>query len=141
MSNEADGAIRGIAYHNAMAFIDLEVLRSDLSEKTVDNELKRLCSEGKINCEVYEKDSNMAKNIFNFFKSKLGHEMLCADYVYRERDFQINIDASYYKPDRDIQKGEKMILQGVIDCFFENKDGNIVLLRKSKNTTKLQWRS
>ena len=140
MSSEADGAIRGIAYHNAMAFIDLEVLRSDLSEKTVDNELKRLCNEGKINCEVYEKDSNMAKNIFNFFKSKLGHEMLCADYVYRERDFQINIDASYYKPDRDIQKGEKMILQGVIDCFFENKDGNIVLLDfktdNMKNKTK-----
>ncbi len=128
MSGEADGAIRGIAYHNAMAFIDLEVLRDNLSQKTVDDELIRLCNEGKINCEVYEKDSDMAKNIFNFFKSKLGRKMLGAKCVYRERDFQINIDASYYKPHKDIQKGEKMILQGVIDCFFEDKDGDIILV-------------
>ncbi len=138
--NEADGAIRGIAYHNAMAFIDLDVLRTDLSKKTVDNELKKLCDEGKINCEVYEKDTNMAENIFNFFNSKLGGEMLGAGNVYRERDFQMNIDASYYKPGRDIQKGEEMILQGVIDCFFEDKEGNIILLDfktdNMKNKTK-----
>ncbi len=128
ISNEIDGAIRGIAYHNAMAFINLEALKTDLSKKTVQNELKRLCDEGKINKDIYIKDTKMAENIYIFFKNRLGNEMLLANSVYREKDFQTSIDASYYKRHSKLEKGEKMILQGVIDCFFENKNGEIVLL-------------
>ena len=140
MSNETDAALRGIAYHNAMAYINLNRLREELELSTVEDELKRLCDEDKINRVIYEQDKEMAQRIYAFFVSELGSELLKNNNVHREKGFQTNIDASYYKKEAQIEKGEKMILQGVIDCFYENDAGEIILLDfktdNMKNKTK-----
>lgn len=47
--------------------------------------------------------------------------------INRERAFQINIPASEYDPSlSDASKDEKIILQGIIDCFFEEPDGFVL---------------
>lgn len=131
ISGFVDGAKRGVAYHNAISFVDLDALRKNLSIETVQKEMERLLSEGKINSRVYEADNQISKKIYNFFAyCPLGKAILNSDNknIFREKQFQIAIDAATYKRDKAVQKGEKMILQGVIDCFFVDEDSGEVIL-------------
>ena len=53
--------------------------------------------------------------------------MLNSDNINRERPFQINISALEYDPSlTGASRDEKVILQGIIDCFFEEGDGFIL---------------
>ena len=70
--------------------------------------------------------------IFNFFKSDLGKRMIEANKqgkVYREIPFFTEIPSTIldYNLDENIYKDEKVRLQGIIDCFFE-EDNEIVLV-------------
>lgn len=131
LDGEIDGAKRGTAYHNAISFISLDALRQNLSEEAVKNQLNTLVEEGKINRDIYEKDLQMSEKIYKFFaNSPLGKRMLEIDdsKIYREKNFQLAINAGYYKPDAKLQEGEEMILQGVIDCFYIDEEKNEVVL-------------
>ena len=47
--------------------------------------------------------------------------------IYRERPFQINISAREYDPSLSERCcDETVILQGIIDCFFEEADGFVL---------------
>lgn len=135
MREKRSGAEIGTAHHQVMAYIDLDTLRmigTDEYEEFVDSELERIAREGQIEssyCEDKKIRSAITKHISEFFKSPLGERMLGAERVYREQPFQIEIGADVYDPSLDGRYGdEKLILQGVIDCFFENENGEVVLL-------------
>lgn len=140
ISGYIDGALRGTAYHNGISFIDLDKLREDLSLECVQNELCRICDEGKINAKVFQEDKMMPQKIYNFFKDcHLGEAILKTDNknIYREKSFQIAIDASEYKGTKEGLTDEKMILQGVIDCFFiDESDSQIVLIDYKSDSMK-----
>lgn len=125
-----DGAKRGTAYHNALAFISLDKLRENCTMETVKSELERLVGEGKISAKIYESDETMAQRVFKFFTSPIGSRLLKIDNskIYRERNFQIEIPASYYKRGEAVEEGETMILQGVIDCFYVDEESNTAVL-------------
>lgn len=61
-----------------------------------------------------------------FLKSSLGIKMKNAKKLYREEPFVMAVDA------REAIEGlnceEKIYVQGIIDCFFENPDGSITLV-------------
>lgn len=132
MGGYIDGAKRGTAYHNAISFIDLSILRKDLSLESVESQIKTLVKEGKINQDVFENDKKLAEKIYAFFaKSHLGKEILANsdNNIYREKNFQIAISASTYKQGRSFLDDEEMILQGVIDCFYiDEQTGDVVLI-------------
>lgn len=132
MGGYIDGAKRGTAYHNAISFIDLDILRKDLSLETVESQIKALVEEGKINRDVFENDKKIAEKIYAFFaKSHLGGEILASsdNNIYREKNFQIAISASTYKQGTNVLADEQMILQGVIDCFYiDEGTGDVVLI-------------
>lgn len=66
------------------------------------------------------------KKILDFFKSHLGQRILNADKVYREIPFNIEISAGeVFDEYKDVD--EKILLQGVMDCYFIEND-NIILL-------------
>ena len=131
LDGEVDAAKRGTAYHNAISFVSLDALRKNLSEETIKNQLNALAQEGKINRDIFENDLEMPQKIYNFFaNSSLGKRMLQIDEskIYREKNFQLAINAGYYKPDAQLQEGEEMILQGVIDCFYIDEERDEVVL-------------
>ncbi|MDY3032107.1 MAG: helicase-exonuclease AddAB subunit AddA [Clostridia bacterium] len=125
LSDKKDSAKRGTAYHDSVAYIDLEKMRRNADAETVQSELERLAEEGRIDA-LYI-DEEMVEKILAFFNGELGRRMLSAKQVYRERNFQTLMNASEYEGDGG-GADEMMILQGVIDCFFVEDDGRAVLI-------------
>ncbi|WP_242866874.1 helicase-exonuclease AddAB subunit AddA [Clostridium coskatii] len=67
--------------------------------------------------------------ILKFFNSEIGSRMKEAENIYRETPFYMEIESNeLYKelPDK-IYKDEKIIIQGIIDCYFE-ENGELVLI-------------
>ncbi len=137
----------GTMYHGVMADIDLGKIReADDIPAAVREETERLIREGRLDAEtvsgVYGSDSaektaageraefvpKMEEQIAELFESDLGRRMLAADRLYRESSFQIEIPANVYDAKLGGEySGETVILQGIIDCWFE-EDGEVVLV-------------
>lgn len=64
-----------------------------------------------------------------FFGSKLGQRLLKADRIFREVPFNLDIRAAdvYRELDGEVYGEETILLQGVIDCCFE-EDGKMILV-------------
>ncbi len=127
MRDKAPANEIGTAYHQLMSYIDLDGIRNaENRTEFIKSEIERIAAAGQIDEEAVTE--NMAERCAEFFESPLGARMLASPAVTRERNFQIAIPAKLYNNslggDYD---GETMILQGVIDCFFE-EEGGIVLL-------------
>ena len=119
---------RGNAFHHVMQHIDLEIGSSD---DDMSNELQRLIKMGVLSIEhaaVIDK-----KTIMRFLKSDIGSRMTAAQSLKREFKFSLLVPAEKYIPGG----GDNMILlQGVVDSFFE-EDGELVILDfKSDKVTK-----
>ena len=83
----------------------------------------------------------ICKNVTSFWKSDMGKEVLSAKKVYRESPFEISIPAYEYDntlPDE--YRNEQIILQGIIDLYFEDKNGDIILVdyKTDKCTSKAE---
>lgn len=67
--------------------------------------------------------------IRNFLKSPLGKRMLASEKVNREIPFNIEIPCQevYKELAEESFQSETLLLQGVIDCYFEEEDGIILL--------------
>ena len=117
-----------------MAFIDIQKLRQcDCGfEETVKSEIIRIYDEGQIEKSIAEDEKiieTICNNVCGFFKSDMGKAVLCAKNVYRERPFEISITAREYDASLGEEYGEEsIIVQGIIDLYFEDNDGNITLV-------------
>jgi ATP-dependent helicase/nuclease subunit A len=74
-----------------------------------------------------------AAPIVRFFQSELGRELLAAHRLEREYKFSLLVPALDY--DSDAELGEEVLLQGVVDCWFENEDGITVIDFKTDRVT------
>jgi ATP-dependent helicase/nuclease subunit A len=117
------GTDRGTLYHKVLELIDLTKVssRDDLSA-----ELDRMISEKSLK----EADINKLKldHIYEFTKSKVADRMRQAklnNKLYKEKQFVIGIKASEVM--KDIDSNELILIQGIIDVFFE-EEGELVLL-------------
>ena len=109
---------------DVMSKLDLDAIRQ-YGADLIDSELERLIAIG----EITDDDLKYIEpsKIKAFFTTELAKRMLNSTAVHREKPFQINIDAKEYDPSlSDISKNEKVILQGIIDCFFEDSDGYVL---------------
>ena len=66
------------------------------------------------------------KNIvYKFAQSPLAKDLMKARKIYKEAPFYINIPAKeIYKVETD----EQILVQGIIDLYYENEQGEIILL-------------
>ena len=122
------GAEKGTATHLFMQYCDMLS-----AEKNVSDERDRLYSLGLLG----NKESTAIEIplIERFFGSELFKRMKSATRLERERKFLLKIsDISAPKELLDIYSGTDGMLQGVIDCLFEEDDGIVVVDYKTDSS-------
>ena len=115
------GADRGTATHVFLQFCDFENLRKN----GVECELKRLVDNSFISKSVG--DIIIKEHIESFITSELMAEFLSAKEIIREFRFNVMLNASEFSSDERL-KNEKILVQGVTDCIYENSDGELILV-------------
>lgn len=123
------GAERGSAIHYIMQKyipdkeISIDKIKSFISE-LVKNEELTLSEANSINPMIF----------VDFYKSEIGKRILNSDRVCREASFEIEIPL---KEISSIQSDEKIILQGIIDCYFYEGDDIVLVDYKTDNYTNI----
>ena len=122
---EEESARKGIATHLFMQFCDFAALRS----KGAEAELSRLVKEKYIS----EEDGARVRlrEIEVFGKSRLLDEILGAEKLFREMRFHARMPAALFTEDekrRASLGAHRILVQGVIDCLFEDENGELTLI-------------
>ena len=131
-SSSTKGAIRGTAYHKAfeqLPFGDIESL-SDVEEY-----LMRLVEEEQLTKEAAELIEPM--DILDFAKCGLSGRMAAAakkGLLYKEQPFLLGVSASSI--DASYPGSETILVQGIIDAYFEENGGLIILDYKTDRIKK-----
>lgn len=113
------GMKRGTVLHTVMQYIAYAHCNNPQSVK---NELQRLVEEGYLSLdEVKLVDPG---KIAGFFATEIGQRLISSENVLREFKFSILEDAEKFDPN---VIGEKILLQGVVDCALFEDDGITVI--------------
>ncbi len=124
-SDENLAAKKGTATHLFMQFFDLEYA----SLNGADAELERLVK----NRFITKEDATLVNidEVKTFLSSSLFAEMQKAKRIFREQRFNLLLPAEEFASDETLKahlSGESVLVQGVIDCFFYDENGEIVLV-------------
>ncbi len=121
---EKTAAKKGIAMHLFMQFAEFKNALSDVYA-----EAKRLLEKGFITGEQYELLDY--ESLKKFFDSELYKRINLSKNVYRERRFALKLGFSEVLSGQSFSEQDKddfVLLQGVIDLFFENTDGSFTVV-------------
>ena len=113
-------AQRGTALHLVMQFIDFS--RTETVEQ-VAGEIRRLVERQMITPQQGE--AVRPEKLTAFFSSAIGREVRASETLHREFKFSILVPAAGYYA--RASRGEEVLLQGVVDCWFETPEGITVL--------------
>ena len=102
-------------------------LTGDHSPEGVRAELDRLTREGFLT--PMQRQAIRPAVLSAFFQSDLGRAMCAARECRREFKFSLLVPAREYEP--QAEEGEEVLLQGVIDAWFDDGDGITVIDFKS----------
>ena len=121
------GTDRGTLYHRVLELIDLTRV---YSREDLQKELSRLVSCHRLN----EEDVKKLKQdyIYNFVSSKVAERMRkaqIAGVLHKEQQFVMGVNASEVMKETD--SDELILIQGIIDVYFEEEDGLVLLDYKS----------
>ena len=124
--NAADklAAERGTATHCFLQFCDFARGKRTGAEE----ELNRLVEHRFLSPDTAELCRK--EELENFFRSQLLDDLTSAQKIYREQRFNIFLPASLFTEDSDYRNAiedEKILVQGVIDLFFIDRDGKLIL--------------
>ena len=137
---KVSGTVRGNAYHRVMELLNFEKLLGLSREKLqvtlqefLDNEVaqKRLSQE--------YRDAVLDRRIIKFLQSPLAYRMWRADRagkLYREQPFVLGIDAD--RLGNNLPAGETVLIQGIIDVFFVEEDGLVLLDYKTDSVDTME---
>ncbi len=118
-----DAAARGTATHEFLQFCDLKS-----AETGLENELERL-----IGARFLPPEARLLVRISElrrFFESDFYKALKNAREIHRETRFNLFLPASDFTQNAELKaqlQGEKLLVQGVIDLFFTDNEGNLVL--------------
>lgn len=125
---ELTSAERGTALHLAMQYLDFSHTGS---EEEIREEITRLVARQLLT--PRQGEAVDCKSLSEFFASPLGRELRQAETIFREFKFSILVPASDYYPAAD--SGERILLQGVVDCWTLAEDGITVVDFKTDHVT------
>lgn len=111
--NKLEGTEYGTLVHNLMQ-------RLDFKNPNVNEVLKSVDAEEKV------KDS-LKREIENFLQSNLYEEVKSAKRVYKEAPFNLEVKAEDVYNISDESKNDILMIQGIIDMYFENEEGIILV--------------
>ena len=124
-TRDDESARRGIVTHTFLQFCDFDRLYTHGAKA----ELARLIKDGFISEE--NKERVRINEIEAFRSSKLLERIRSAKALHREFRFNCFLPAAKFTLDaekKEALKEEKMLVQGVIDCIFEDADGKLHLV-------------
>ena len=129
-SGHLTGAERGTAYHRAMQCLDLEALRSYSGRQltaAVAAQLDNLCGKNRIS--TVQREALRPGMIARFLECDAGRRLLASRHVQREWSFNamMRISEALTEAENTGFTDEEILVQGTIDCCFE-EDGCWVLL-------------
>ncbi len=121
--NTPDAAARGTATHEFLQFCDFARAASDL-----DGELARLIDARFLAPDA--RDAIRREELGHFFESEFYRTLKSATDLHRETRFNVFLPAADFTENEALRgelRGEQLLVQGVIDIFFTDKDGKLVL--------------
>ncbi len=122
-TQKLSGAGRGTAYHRFMELLDF---RKEYTEEMLADAAKEFTEAGKMTEEMT--DCVRMKDILAFLESTAGKRMqACAakNRLWKEQPFVLGVEAGELYPGEP--EGERILVQGIIDVYFEEEDGLVVL--------------
>lgn len=126
------GSMRGSAFHKVMELfpfhkLTIEVNRnSDAARALLQEQMEKMRRDGRLSQAYYEVVS--IPKLTAFLTSGAAWRMAEADRkgrLYKEQPFVLGLSADRLKP--EFPSGETVLIQGIIDVFFEEEDGFVVL--------------
>ncbi|HWO95335.1 MAG TPA: PD-(D/E)XK nuclease family protein, partial [Bacillus sp. (in: firmicutes)] len=121
-------AERGTAMHLVMQHVPLQQAATaedvrELVASMVTRELLTTEQAAEIDCE----------SIAAFFETDIGRRLQGAKHVYREMPFSLSVPASEAYATWSAPQEEAVLVQGVIDCLFEDEEGFVLVDFKTDN--------
>ncbi len=126
------GSMRGSAFHKVMELFDFTKLTKEVNEDKgaaealLKEQLEDMRAGGRLTQEYYEAAS--APRIAAFLQSGLAlrvADAARAGRLYKEQPFVLGLPANLLKS--TFPEEETVLIQGIIDVFFEEEDGYVVL--------------
>ena len=114
-------AQQGTALHMVMQYLDFA--RTNTLEE-IQEEIARLVARQFITPQQGEAVDG--ERVLAFFQSPLGQRLVASRLMEREFKFSMLVPAADYYP--DAEAGEEVLLQGVVDCWFEEADGTVTVV-------------
>ncbi|MEH7384701.1 helicase-exonuclease AddAB subunit AddA [Bacillus sp. JJ1521] len=123
-------AERGTAMHMVMQHVDI---KASISEESIREQIQRMVHNELLTQE--QADVIDVASILGFFESGIAQRMLTAEHVRREVPFSVAIPASEAYADWSDEQQENVLIQGVIDCIFEDEQGIVLIDYKTDTIT------
>ncbi len=122
---QQSGTMYGNLVHTIMQYLDFKNCGTD---NGIQSELKRLVQQGTLSQEQVEMID--PKILSGFFQSHIGKRFMDASRVLKEFKFSVLMDGKHFAPCND---GERVLVQGVVDCALVEDDGIVVVDFKTDN--------
>ena len=116
----------GTMVHQIFEWIDIKKLKEG-------KDIDELLDEAALKNPRIQLNNAVRKGVRDFYESELGKALLRAEQVRREQDFLIRLEAREIYPDSG--QSEKIMVQGIIDCYFFRDESHVVLI-DYKNSVK-----
>ncbi|MCM1540722.1 MAG: UvrD-helicase domain-containing protein [Blautia sp.] len=127
---KVSGTVRGNAYHRVMEILDLDVIMAaepGKARKTILHDfLLEQVEENRLSREYFE--AVRKEKILRFLSSEIGQRMYRAHRaggLFREQPFVMGISAD--RLGQEFPGTETVLIQGIIDVFFVEEDGLVLL--------------
>lgn len=128
------GAMRGTAYHRVMELLDFT---TDYTEDGVEFAMQVMTEKGLL--EEAMREAVCARDICDFLSHDIGRRMKNAALqgrLYAEQPFAIGVSAK--NVDKDSLPDDMILVEGIIDVWFEEDDGLVILDYKTDNVRMAQ---
>ncbi|WP_449539395.1 helicase-exonuclease AddAB subunit AddA [Ferdinandcohnia sp. Marseille-Q9671] len=123
-------AERGTAMHMVMQHVSLT---DSINEESVREQIQRMVHNELITQE--QADVIDVTNIVGFFGTDIAKRMLASEDIRREVPFSVAIPAQQAYADWSDDQQENVLIQGVIDCIFEDEKGIVLIDYKTDTIT------
>ncbi len=124
---EISAVQRGTAYHKLLELLDYRITADGaITETALMQYFKMLCQQGHISEELFE--VIRPADMMTFIQSPIAGRMGAAysrRQLYREQPFVLGVDANQVYPEMDA--GETILVQGIIDAYFEEENELVVV--------------
>lgn len=123
------GAEKGTIIHFVMQHLDLEKINN---KEAIEEQIQKM-----VKAELLKPEEATVidvSKIVKFFESPIGKRVCVSNQVFREVPFNLVKEANEIISDIESCE-ENLLVQGVIDCYFEEEDGYILVDYKSDYVT------